>query len=208
MQETMSSPEGQATVDDLSNFATGGVSVLIGTTETNKLLMIAKTIKGRSVEDVLNSVEEVIRSGHKVSLAIVFVSIQQDYKELSKKLDSKGIYLFVSTTAGEFIDGTIEEHSITLMLLDLDRNYFKLTFLETGAQTTSENARQIGVLGKKTFTNPAFIIVSGWLSNEGENIVENISKGFGADVTIFGGMAGDDLSLSGPVVFTNNAYSD
>ena len=35
MQETMSSPEGQATVDDLSNFATGGVDVIMGVTETN-----------------------------------------------------------------------------------------------------------------------------------------------------------------------------
>jgi uncharacterized protein (TIGR02118 family) len=33
MQETMSSPEGQATVDDLSNFATGGVNVMVGITE-------------------------------------------------------------------------------------------------------------------------------------------------------------------------------
>ncbi|MFC0605050.1 EthD family reductase [Winogradskyella pulchriflava] len=30
MQETMSSPEGQATTDDLSNFATGGVNVIVG----------------------------------------------------------------------------------------------------------------------------------------------------------------------------------
>lgn len=35
MQETMSSPEGQATTDDLSNFATGGVTVILGTTENN-----------------------------------------------------------------------------------------------------------------------------------------------------------------------------
>ena len=33
MQETMSSPEGQATVNDLSNFATGGVNVIVGITE-------------------------------------------------------------------------------------------------------------------------------------------------------------------------------
>lgn len=33
MQETMSSPEGQATTDDLSNFATGGVNVIVGITE-------------------------------------------------------------------------------------------------------------------------------------------------------------------------------
>jgi uncharacterized protein (TIGR02118 family) len=33
MQETMASPEGQATVNDLSNFATGGVNVMVGITE-------------------------------------------------------------------------------------------------------------------------------------------------------------------------------
>ena len=30
LQQTMASPEGQATAADLSNFATGGVSVLVG----------------------------------------------------------------------------------------------------------------------------------------------------------------------------------
>jgi uncharacterized protein (TIGR02118 family) len=34
MQDTMASPEGQATVNDLSNFATGGVKVMIGTVES------------------------------------------------------------------------------------------------------------------------------------------------------------------------------
>ncbi|MEO6232149.1 MAG: EthD family reductase [Ferruginibacter sp.] len=33
LQETMSSPEGQAMVDDLINFATGGVTVIIGVVE-------------------------------------------------------------------------------------------------------------------------------------------------------------------------------
>lgn len=33
MQQTMSSPEGQATSADLSNFATGGVTMIIGAVE-------------------------------------------------------------------------------------------------------------------------------------------------------------------------------
>ena len=170
--------------------------------------MIAKTIKGKYVEDVMTSVEEHILSGYRPSLAIVFLSIQQDWKAISAKLDKKGIKVFGATTAGEFIDGTTEENSIVLMLLDINPDFFKLAYLETGAQTTSENAKQIGVTGKNLFSNPAFIIVSGWLSNDGENIVEYITEGFGAEVTIFGGMAGDDLSLEGPVVFTNKESSD
>lgn len=170
--------------------------------------MIAKTIKGKYVEDVMTSVEEHILSGYRPSLAIVFLSIQQDWKAISAKLDKKGIKVFGATTAGEFIDGTTEENSIVLMLLDINPDFFKLAYLETGAQTTSENAKQIGMTGKNSFSNPAFIVVSGWLSNDGENIVEYITEGFGAEVTIFGGMAGDDLSLEGPVVFTNKESSE
>lgn len=33
MQATMSSPEGQATAGDLSNFATGGVKLIVGTVD-------------------------------------------------------------------------------------------------------------------------------------------------------------------------------
>ncbi|TJY32839.1 EthD family reductase [Pontimicrobium aquaticum] len=35
MQETMASPEGRATVNDLSNFATGGVNVIVGFIEND-----------------------------------------------------------------------------------------------------------------------------------------------------------------------------
>jgi uncharacterized protein (TIGR02118 family) len=35
MEETMGSTEGQATVNDLSNFATGGVNVIVGITEND-----------------------------------------------------------------------------------------------------------------------------------------------------------------------------
>jgi hypothetical protein len=126
---------------------------------------------------------------------------------ICKLLDQKQIAVFGSTTSGEFIDGDIEEGSIVIMLLDINPDYFKLKFLETGKQTTKENAIQLGEIGKKTFKNPAFIIASGWLSTDGEHIVEGITQGFGKDVTIFGGMAGDDLILQGPLVFTNNQSS-
>lgn len=33
MQESMGSPEGQAVTDDLSNFATGGLTIMIGNTD-------------------------------------------------------------------------------------------------------------------------------------------------------------------------------
>ncbi|WP_370097858.1 FIST signal transduction protein [Xanthomarina gelatinilytica] len=170
--------------------------------------MKAKTIKAYSIKDIIKEINRIISNDFKPTLAIVFLSITKDWKVISDVLDKKDIVIFGATTSGEFIDGDIDEGSIVIMLLDINPEYFKSVFLETGTETTFENAKQIGLIGKETFKNPAFLIVSGWLTEEGENIVEGITEGSGKDVTIFGGMAGDDLSLSGPMVFTKDKSSD
>jgi len=170
--------------------------------------MKAKTIKAYSIKDIIKEINRIISNDFKPTLAIVFLSITKDWKVISDVLDKKDIVVFGATTSGEFIDGDIEEGSIVIMLLDINPEYFKSVFLETGTETTFENAKQIGLIGKETFKNPAFLIVSGWLTEEGENIVEGITEGSEKDVTIFGGMAGDDLSLSGPMVFTKDKSND
>lgn len=166
--------------------------------------MNAKTIKANSTQAISVEIHKTITADFQPTLAIVFLSIKQDYKALSNLLDKKNIAVFGATTSGEFIDSDIEEGSIVMMLMDMNPAHFKIHFLETGKHTTSENAKQIGVLGKNTFANPAFIIASGWLHIDGEKIIEGIIEGFGKEVTVFGGMAGDDLAMDGPLVFTNS----
>ena len=178
--------------------------------------MKARTIKGKSVNEIESALQQSMADarpddpfgrGFKPTLAIVFISVKQDSKAVCRLLNDEGIQIFGSTTSGEFISPEILEGGIVIMLLDMNPEYFKVLFMETGEQTTLENAKHVGLAGKNNFTNPAFIIASGWLTQDGENIVEGITNGFGADVTIFGGMAGDDLVLDGPLVFTNNQIS-
>ncbi|NJO25910.1 MAG: hypothetical protein HC867_09360 [Bacteroidia bacterium] len=170
--------------------------------------MRAKSIKGNSTDQIKAALTETMVNGFKPALAIVFLSVKQDRDSICDLLDKNNIQIFGATTSGEFIDGEIEEGSCVIMLLDMDPAYFKIIFLETGEHTTLENSIQLGIEGKKAFTNPAFIIASGWLSQDGEQIIEGITKGAGSDVTVFGGMAGDDLKLEGPVVFSNRNGSD
>jgi hypothetical protein len=170
--------------------------------------MKAITIKGPNYNSVVNKTEKMLNKGHTPNLAIVFLSIDHDDQELAVYLNSKGIQVFGATTSGEFIDGVIEEYSITLMLLDVNPEYFRLVFLETGDKSSFDISNKLGQIGKATFSNAAFIIASGWLSQDGEAIIEGITEGYGKEVTIFGGMAGDDLALKGPKVFTFNKSSD
>mgnify|MGYP003498393100 CR=1 FL=1 len=176
-------------------------------------MMIAKSIKGKSTEVISSALAESMTDGFKPTLAIVFISIKQDREAVCKLLDEKGIQLFGATTAGEFINGEIEKESIVIMLLDMNPAYFKIEFLETSTEASLEDAKKLGIVGKEIFTNPAYIIATGGIYIDGDKIIEGIIQGFGKpaadrEVTVFGGMAGDDLIAEKPIVFTNGKNKD
>jgi hypothetical protein len=184
--------------------------------------MIAKTIKGKSTEEISTALSASLDDNFQPTLSIVFLSVKQNIESISKLLDEKCIRIFGATTAGEFIDGEIEIGSIVIMLLDINTDYFKVEFFETSRETALADANKIGSTGKETFTNPAFIIATGGVSLDGEQIVEGIIQGFGKhsspvdkpacrqgrEVIVFGGMAGDDMALEAPLVFTNEKTKD
>ncbi len=176
--------------------------------------MKAKSIKGKSTEEISSALDESISDGYKPTLAIVFISVKQDIEAISKLLDEKNIRIFGATTAGEFIDGEIEGGSIVLLLIDINPSYFKIELLETSQETAFEDAKKLGFIGSETFSNPAFIIANSGVSLDGEPFVEGIIKSFSnssssveKEVTIFGGKAGDDLALESTFVFTNGKNS-
>ena len=164
--------------------------------------MRAKTIKGQSTTDISTALQQAIAENFKPTLAVVFISIKQDSDAVCKMLEKNGISIFGATTSGEFINNEISEGGIVIMLLDINPDYFRLLFLEANNGSAYEVSKELGAEGKKIFENPAFIMVSGWLHTEGENIIRGIQDGFGGEVTVFGGMAGDDLTLNDPRVFT------
>ncbi|MFI5128906.1 MAG: FIST signal transduction protein [Chitinophagales bacterium] len=169
--------------------------------------MKAKAIKGNSLAEIRSALLETAAADFTPSLAIVFSSISQDLDDISEMLDTEGIQVFGSTTSGEFMSSEISQGGIVIMLLDIKPSYFKVLFFETGDKSVLEISRQLGEEGKKVFSKPAFIIASGWLHTDGEEIIKGIEEGFGSEVTVFGGMAGDDLSLKNPVVFTHGRKS-
>jgi len=177
--------------------------------------MQAKTIKGKSAEEIKAALDGALSGGFRPTISVVFLSVKQDREAVSGLLDEKDIQIFGVTTAGEFIDSEIEEGSIAVMLLDMDPAYFRMEFVETNKETAFEDAKSLGFSGKETFANPAFIIATGGISLGGEQIVEGITQGFGTavspadrEVTVFGGKAGDDLLLEATFVFTNGRSSD
>lgn len=177
--------------------------------------MKSKSIKGKSLEDIQLALEHSMADQFKPSLAIVFLSIKQDLGAISKLLDEKDIQVFGATTAGEFIDGEIEEGSIVMLLMDMNPAYFQVEFLEIDPKTALEDSKKLGEVSKKLFQNPALIIASGGIYLDGDQIMEGILQGLEIahssalnEISIFGGMAGDDLLTERPTVFTNGKSKD
>ncbi|MEO6719216.1 MAG: FIST N-terminal domain-containing protein [Ferruginibacter sp.] len=164
--------------------------------------MKAKSIIGASTAAITTALNESMLDGFKPTLAIVFISVKQDSEAICALLHKEGISIFGATTSGEFINSEISDGGIAIMLLDINNAYFKVSFFETGENSSYETAKRFGIEGKKAFANPAFIIASGWLQTDGEQIVKGIEDGFEGELPIFGGMAGDDLALRAPKVFT------
>lgn len=177
--------------------------------------MKAKSIKGRSTEDIQSALELSMADGFSPTLAIVFLSVEQDREAISACLINNGIQIFGATTSGEFIDGDIEEGSATILMLDMDPAYFKIEFLGINLDSAKEDAKDLGRIGKETFQNPAFVIATGGVFIDGDQIMDGIQEGFGKpapadkqEITIFGGMAGDDLIAEKPLVFTQDRSAD
>jgi hypothetical protein len=173
--------------------------------------MKAKSIKGKSTGEIKAALQDCMSDGFTPTLAVVFLSVKQNREAIVSLLDSMDITIFGATTAGEFTDGDIEEGSTVMMLLDMNPAHFKLEFLETSEDATLETAKKLGSIVKDTFSNPALIIATGGVFIDGDKIIEGIIDGFGAadkELTVFGGMAGDDLIAEKPLVFTNGKSRD
>lgn len=170
--------------------------------------MTARSMKGKSTEEIKTALEESMSDGFKPTLAIAFISKSQDRIAITGLLDAAGITVFGCTTNGEFIDEVIEKGSAAILLLDMNRDHFQLRFEEYPEGNYREVARGITQKVRDTFSSPAFFIGLSHQAVDGEEILRGIEDIAGTGVTVFGGCAGDDYSFSEQFVFTNGKDSN
>jgi len=175
--------------------------------------MKAKSIKGKSTEEIQSALEQSLADGFKPTLAIVFISVKQDRKAVCEILHNEGIDILGATSCGEFINEHYSEGATVILLLDLKRDYYTILYEDFKDRTVGEAAAQLAKEALKIFKRPAFILCSTGLSAEsglvdGEDLMSSMEKVVGPGVNIYGGMAGDDLTYSGSYAFTYKRESE
>ena len=170
--------------------------------------MKAKSIKGKTVEEIGSALNNCMAEGMKPTLAVVFMPEENTVRALCELLDKKGIAIFGASSFGQFIDCDFDTDSIVVMLLDIKPDHFRIEFRETGNTSTKEIAGSIGEAGRSAFKKPAFVVASGGVKTDGEKILEGIQEVAGRNVTLFGGLAASDLKSMHTFVFTNKKIFD
>ncbi len=175
--------------------------------------MRTKSIKGNSPEEIRFELSESMSDGFNPTLAIVFISIKQDRNAVCEILHNTGIDIIGGTSSGEFINGHESEGEIVMILLDINRDNYSILFEDIGERSLEDATSQMVHDAFKKYKQPAFILITTLLTSDGrlldgEGMVKFIENLAGPDISMFGGMAGDDLSFSGTWVFTHDKSTD
>jgi hypothetical protein len=169
--------------------------------------MKAKSIIGNSTEEIKNALQVSMKDGFQPTLAIAFVSINQDRNAICKLLDDARIAIFGTSTNGEFIDEKTERGSAAILLLDLNTSYFEIYFEEYPDKNYREITNKIAQKAKERFATPAFFIAGSSMETDAEALLLGFEDVAGQQVNVYGCMAGDDFTFSEQFVFTNGHAS-
>lgn len=170
--------------------------------------MKAKSIKGKNSAEIKAALEKSMTDSFAPTVAIVFLEADMAHEEICSVLSEKGIQIFGASSGSNFTDGEIESNSVVVLLLEIKQEYFQLKLATAEKGTTKESAEEIGRVGMAAFRKPSFLIVSGGITSDGDEIVDGIESICGKDTTIFGGMAADSLKMIRTFVFTSDQLTD
>ncbi|MDH5655282.1 MAG: FIST C-terminal domain-containing protein [Spirochaetia bacterium] len=142
------------------------------------------------------------------TLAIVFISPDQKIEEVASVFNQHNIDIFGATSAGElFADGKdafLVMDSISGLLLDIHKDDYRIKLLEAHDNNYSKPSCEIAKWADQLYKLPAFIVASGGLTANGDDIVNGLKTGNSKEPPIFGGFAGAH-DMNGTTVFTNKS---
>jgi hypothetical protein len=169
--------------------------------------MRAKSIKGKSPQEIEAALSETIGDEFKPTLALVFVSITQDRETITNLFNQQGIAVYGTTTNGEFIDENYEQGTIVVMLLDINRDYFFIQYADLNGKDDRKITSTLANEALAKFSNPSFLVTGCNLQTNIEEMIAGFTDVI-EDANITGGMAGDDHTFRGQYVFTNDCSGD
>lgn len=169
--------------------------------------MKAKSLKGKTPEEIKSALAEIMEDGFNPTLAFVFLTEVEYIDAITAMLDAENITIFGASTSEKFSEEGIDHDSIVVLLLDMNPASFKLVLEDYNSASAYECASKAGEEGKNSFNHPAFIISSVDIRIPGEEVIKGLLSKGGMDVTVIGGVAGEHINFTG-TLFTNQSKTN
>jgi len=122
--------------------------------------MKPKVFSVTSVEEIGPYLQSVRQEGLAPTLAIVFSSIVHNLEELKATFAKYDIEVFGATSSGEITNDEVHEDSISVMLLEMSRDAYRLNVFDGEGKTSSEVGQAVGKWAKTIYDNPASMLMS------------------------------------------------
>jgi hypothetical protein len=168
--------------------------------------MNIKTLHADSISGFKQKFLASIDAGFTPNVAIIFVSVELDLQELVQFLKDNKIATFGGSSCGEFLydktDQVITEGGLVCSLLELTPSTFAIRHFNGDEMSSLDLGRKTGEWATSVFKKPALLIMASGLDTDGEQIVNGIQDVAGKEITMFGGLAGDDAKFQKTYVFT------
>jgi hypothetical protein len=154
-----------------------------------------------TIEEAESRLQSSLRDGLSPSLAIVFASITHDLEALGSCFGKHGIEVLGSGSAGEILNEEFREGSIAVLLLEVDREAFRINMFDGKDKTHNELSRSMAEWGKTAYPEPAYMVVISGFLTEGDEIIGGIIQTMGRQIPLFGGQAGNEVFSRETLVF-------
>ena len=158
-----------------------------------------------SVEEVESRLQSSIADGIMPSLAIVFASPAHDLAAVGACFGRHNIDVFGSASGGGILNEEVREGSIAVLLLDIDREAYRIKMFDVTDRAYYELGKRIAEWGKPIFPEPAYMVVVGGFLADGDEIIAGIIQTMGREIPLFGGLAGNDQFVPETPIFDSSS---
>jgi len=168
--------------------------------------MQVKTFRTNSAKGFRQCWEQETADGFVPGAAIVFSSVDLDIPEITSFLASRDVKVFGGSSCGEFLydhkEHTISDGGLVCSMLKLSPGTFDTRVFSGSGLTSFELGKTAGRWAAGLYTDPAILVVASGLTIDGEQLVMGIRQEAGHDISMFGGLAGDDARFKQTFVFS------
>ncbi len=165
------------------------------------------SINASSIKQLTQQIDHQLASGFQPTIAMVFSAPELPYQELPALFKKYDIALVGCTTMKEISNSEILSKSFSVLLMDMNKEYFDICQLEYDIENIAATAKELGQKAIQSFDRPGIILYSGGMGIDGEKLVNEIKKSTSIKIPLYGGLAGDGTRFEKTYCFSQEGFS-